>query len=354
MKRIVALFNLVIVLFLLFGMNVQAEDKAKYCAGSDDCFEVDKDTLSKSDSGDVYYYKTTFGNLKDGQHAELMTGKDEVTSDKDKWWATLYACKKNDTVTGTITSWDGFFTSIFSGIGVFGAAISHLFNKGFNDEGAFVYTDSLESSLVSTEDKSFWSKLKSSEKITCGTYSVTGVSEENKVYVCSLLVGKENFVSDLAKNYNNKNSSDYHNPELLKQYKVYIEEMRTLCSQSSKFSDWNDGCLQSCIDLENRIYDYNKQFNIEDNRECGFSSRLIAWIMNILKWIKYIIPVAVIILGSLDFIKATASDKDDDVKKAQGNFVKRLIAAALIFLIPLLIEFILPKFGFDYNSCGLF
>ena len=59
MKRIVALFNLVIVLFLLFGMNVQAEDKAKYCAGSDDCFEVDKDTLSKSDSGDVYYYKTT-------------------------------------------------------------------------------------------------------------------------------------------------------------------------------------------------------------------------------------------------------------------------------------------------------
>lgn len=339
---------------MVFGMTVKAENTAKYCAGSDDCFEVDKDTVSKSDSGNIYYYQTTFGNLKDNQHAYLMTGNDKVTSDKDKWWATLYACKSNDTLASDILSWNGFFTNIFSGISIAGTAIKHLFTKGFNDEAAYVYTDSLESSLVSTEDKSFWKSLTSAEEITCGTYTVTNVSEENKVYVCSMLVGKEDFVSDLAKNYNDKNSSDYHNTELLKQYKTYIEEMRTICSQSSKFSDWNDGCLQSCIDLEDRIYEYNKEFNIQDNRKCGFSSRLIAWIMNILKWIKYLIPVAVIILGSLDFIKATSSDKDDEVKKAQGNFVKRLIAAALIFLIPLLIEFILPKFGFDYNSCGLF
>ena len=354
MKKTIIFLNLFIVTFIVFGMTVKAENTAEYCAGSDDCFEVDKDTFSKSDSGDVYYYGTTYGNLKGGQHAYLMTGKDKVTEDKDKWWATLYACKKNDTLAGSITSWDGFFTSIFSGVGAFGPAIKHFFTKGFNDEGAFVYTDSLESSLVSTEDKSFWKSLRTAEKIECNTYTVTGVPTENRVYVCSMLVGKEDFVSDLAKNYNDEKSSDYHKPELLKQYKTYIEEMRTICSQSSKFSDWNDGCLQSCIDLEDRIYEYNKQFNIQDNRQCGFSSRLIAWIMNILKWIKYLIPIAVIILGSLDFIKATSSDKDDDVKKAQGKFVKRLIAAALIFLIPLLIEFILPKFGFDYNSCGLF
>ena len=41
------------------------------------------------------------------------------------------------------------------------------------------------------------------------------------------------------------------------------------------------------------------------------------------------------------------------MKKAQGRFVKRLIAAALIFIIPFIIEFVLGKMGFDSNGCGI-
>ena len=59
-------------------------------------------------------------------------------------------------------------------------------------------------------------------------------------------------------------------------------------------------------------------------------------------------------MGILDFIKAIVADKDDEMKKVQGRFVKRLIAAALVFIIPLIIEFVLTKMGFDYNDCGLF
>ena len=103
--------------------------------------------------------------------------------------------------------------------------------------------------------------------------------------------------------------------------------------------------------LDGSVINYNPEL---DKGECGFSGRLIAWILNILSWIKYIIPVVVILFGIIDFIKATGSEKDDAMKKAQANFVKRLIAAALIFLVPSIIEFILPKFGFDYNSCGIF
>ena len=91
-----------------------------------------------------------------------------------------------------------------------------------------------------------------------------------------------------------------------------------------------------------------------DNSACGFSGRLITWVINILRWIKYILPVFVIILGILDFIKAIGSDKDDVMKQSQKKFIKRLVAAALVFLIPLIIEFILTKMGFDYNDCGLF
>ena len=67
------------------------------------------------------------------------------------------------------------------------------------------------------------------------------------------------------------------------------------------------------------------------------------------------LPVIVIVLGILDFIKAIGSDKEDEMKKAQGRFVKRLIAAVLIFIIPFIIEFVLDKMGFgEYISgCGI-
>ena len=65
-------------------------------------------------------------------------------------------------------------------------------------------------------------------------------------------------------------------------------------------------------------------------------------------------PVLVIVLGILDFIKAIGADKEDEMKKAQKNFIIRLIAAALVFIIPLILEFILIKMGFGYDSCGLF
>ena len=80
---------------------------------------------------------------------------------------------------------------------------------------------------------------------------------------------------------------------------------------------------------------------------------MLVWLNNIVRWAKYILPVIVIILGILDFIKAVGSDKEDDMKKAQGKFMKRLIAAALVFIVPLILEFILEKMGFNYNSCGI-
>ncbi|MDO4963845.1 MAG: hypothetical protein Q4E75_07120, partial [bacterium] len=58
-------------------------------------------------------------------------------------------------------------------------------------------------------------------------------------------------------------------------------------------------------------------------------------------------------LGILDFIKAMSQDKDDEMKKAQKRFVIRLISAALIFILPFILEFILNKMGIDANGCGI-
>lgn len=137
----------------------------------------------------------------------------------------------------------------------------------------------------------------------------------------------------------------------------YIEEVEEETTEAEDGESSNgklkDACIISCLnDLPERIKEI--EGNKSDTGECGFSGRLMVWFSNILRWIKYLLPVAVIVLAILDFIKAIGADKDDEMKKAQGRFVKRLIAAALVFIIPLIIEFILDKMGFGYNDCGLF
>lgn len=62
--------------------------------------------------------------------------------------------------------------------------------------------------------------------------------------------------------------------------------------------------------------------------------------------IKIIAPVLVIVFGSLDFAKAIFQADEDKQKKASKDFAKRLAAAALIFLIPTILETIL---GIAFN-----
>ena len=64
-------------------------------------------------------------------------------------------------------------------------------------------------------------------------------------------------------------------------------------------------------------------------------------------------PVLVIILGILDFVKALAAQDDDAMKKAQGKFVKRLIAAVVLFLLPLIIDYVLSVFNLVDDTCSI-
>ena len=52
----------------------------------------------------------------------------------------------------------------------------------------------------------------------------------------------------------------------------------------------------------------------------------------------------------LDFIKAIASESDDEMKKVSARFAKRLIAAALIFIIPFILDFILRMFNIGLDA----
>jgi len=71
-----------------------------------------------------------------------------------------------------------------------------------------------------------------------------------------------------------------------------------------------------------------------------FSSDLKSWLIQLLDLIKVGGLVLTLVLGMLDFLKGVSSGEADAMKKVWKSFSRRLIAVIILFLLPLLIEFI--------------
>lgn len=78
----------------------------------------------------------------------------------------------------------------------------------------------------------------------------------------------------------------------------------------------------------------------------------------IVNLVKIIVPIMVIGLGSLDFVSAIFASDENNMKKAQSKFMKRLLIAVVIFLVPSLLHFILEIANniwpiIDSDLCGI-
>ncbi len=58
----------------------------------------------------------------------------------------------------------------------------------------------------------------------------------------------------------------------------------------------------------------------------------------IFDWIKILVPIILIVMGVFDFGKAVLASDEKAIKQAQGKFIKRIIIALIIFLLPTIIE----------------
>lgn len=62
---------------------------------------------------------------------------------------------------------------------------------------------------------------------------------------------------------------------------------------------------------------------------------------------KIATPIIIIVFGMVDFVKALVSQKEDEIKKGQQTFVKRLGIGACVFLVFIFVElvvgFVAPK-----------
>lgn len=135
-----------------------------------------------------------------------------------------------------------------------------------------------------------------------------------------------------------------------KEFKKRYNDIQELCTAyrtSENYVDDNDtvpACQKACTALEDDVAELCTL--PEPSGFCGsLSEDVVNYIFKLFGFARYIVPVILIILSIIDYIKAIASDSEDEMKKVSGRFAKRLLAAALIFIIPLIIDFILGIFN---------
>lgn len=71
-----------------------------------------------------------------------------------------------------------------------------------------------------------------------------------------------------------------------------------------------------------------------------------------LKYVRIIVPILVILLGSLDLAKAVIASKEDEMKKAQTTFIKRIILGVVVFFVPVLVDIIMQFSDIVWEGLG--
>ena len=69
-------------------------------------------------------------------------------------------------------------------------------------------------------------------------------------------------------------------------------------------------------------------------------NKIVNIVSTLITVIKFGVPVLLIIFGMLDLGKAVVASKEDEIKKGQQMFIKRVIAAILVFFVVTVVQLV--------------
>lgn len=79
-------------------------------------------------------------------------------------------------------------------------------------------------------------------------------------------------------------------------------------------------------------------------------SRIPEIVSTIITVIKIVVPILLVILGMIDLVKGLVASKEDEIKKGQKIFIKRLISGALIFFVVSIVQLVISFVVNDENE----
>lgn len=91
--------------------------------------------------------------------------------------------------------------------------------------------------------------------------------------------------------------------------------------------------------------------NIEEGKEAVLGIMYYAKL--ILKILQIAVPVGLILFGTIDMAKAVIAGDEKKMKEAQKPFIKRIISAVIVFLIPYIVQVVigLVTSNTEYKGC---
>lgn len=188
------------------------------------------------------------------------------------------------------------------------------------------------------------SKSASSSSESCFKNMSGSNSTKKKTYYFEFIDASFNFdnpPTSLQAGYN-----EYSNPK----FDISVNSLNGYLKTYTMTSE--EKCYPDDSDIN---YDPNNNSDEKIENVCEVLPKAIEnYIKQALKLIRWGGLVLMIVLGTLDFVKASAADDQDAIKKAGQNFIKRLIAVIILFLLPILVElilFIAGKIGFNFGEC---
>ncbi len=168
---------------------------------------------------------------------------------------------------------------------------------------------------------------------------------------------------------NQADISKYFNSKTCKNSKLYLNirsEISTgiysMTIQTKKPSNINNGAYGSGYANKDDGLSDNKDSKDNKNNDndyingCGDLPKTTALVKQIYGLIKYLIPVLIIGLSIVDFLKVLLSGEEKVYKEAWSKFVKRIMIGIVILLLPILLRIVinisgvLEDYGVDNDS----
>lgn len=89
-----------------------------------------------------------------------------------------------------------------------------------------------------------------------------------------------------------------------------------------------------------------------DSSANGTFLDIIGVVRTVVRLLQIIVPIALILWGTIDIGKAVIAGDEKKMKEAQKPFIKRVIAAVLVFLVPFIVSLVMGYVGSDeWKAC---
>lgn len=121
----------------------------------------------------------------------------------------------------------------------------------------------------------------------------------------------------------------------------------TSCENNNSFACvWNDNEYGKYCNTDNLLYvACGDSFDIPSE-----VPELVSFLVNLL---KIATPIILIFVSVISMVKALASTKEDEIKKAQQSLIKKIIAAVMVFFVISIVQFVIMKVADAKETKGI-